>query len=440
MRNRIKYETVVELLGNGILAGFLFAGIHYLYLYQPVAFVFFAAEDRWSEYGTFVSWFLSSSMLVWALLKFPEFRRPGHYIFALVAFLIAMEEISWGQRILGIATPGFISVLSTQAELNFHNILHSASYLPYIAPAILIGGIVLPIFAFFSATLRQLCERLGIPIVPVQYWPFIVLPVYFFEYHWRFVAFALSYELAELFLSITVSVITLHLVLNARENNSVRGTRAVLATSIMMTIVWFSTAPLAHYFDDPGILRYYLHRVSRNELPRNRMYKQADLIFDYIDQHPQYLQGDAHYIHGLVLLKLGQEEKAAQVLDIALTELEQRQQKEPDNPEVYRDSGKVLQALGRRTDAIGFYQKAVELDTERLNEITEPATEANYRWSLAKTLFAMGRMEEASEQIQMAIDVTPLASQRSKIDWWFRNEQRTMARLLPDEIRKTDVN
>ena len=49
-------------------------------------------------------------------------------------------------------------------------------------------------------------------------------------------------------------------------------------------------------------------------------------------------------------------------------------------------------------------------------------------------------MEEASEQIQMAIDVTPLASQRSKIDWWFRNEQRTMARLLPDEIRKTDVN
>ena len=231
MRNRIKHETVVELLGNGILAGFLFAGIHYLYIYQPVAFVFFVAEDRWSEYGTFVGWFLSSSMLVWALLKFPKFRRPGHYIFALVAFLIAMEEISWGQRILGIATPGLISVQNLQGELNFHNMLQAGSYYPYIAPAILIGGIVLPIFAFFSATLRQLCERLGIPIVPVQYWPFIVLPVYFLEYHWRFVAVALNYELAELFLSITVSVITLHLVLNARENNSVRGIKAVLATS-----------------------------------------------------------------------------------------------------------------------------------------------------------------------------------------------------------------
>ena len=37
-------------------------------------------------------------------------------------FVLAGEEISWGQRILGIATPESLKAVNVQEEFNFHNI------------------------------------------------------------------------------------------------------------------------------------------------------------------------------------------------------------------------------------------------------------------------------------------------------------------------------
>ena len=41
---------------------------------------------------------------------------------SIVFFLIAGEEISWGQRIFDLATPDYLSSVNEQDELNFHNI------------------------------------------------------------------------------------------------------------------------------------------------------------------------------------------------------------------------------------------------------------------------------------------------------------------------------
>ena len=43
-------------------------------------------------------------------------------IAAIGAFFIAGEEISWGQRILGLATPGDLADINQQGETNVHNI------------------------------------------------------------------------------------------------------------------------------------------------------------------------------------------------------------------------------------------------------------------------------------------------------------------------------
>ena len=41
---------------------------------------------------------------------------------SIVFFLIAGEELSWGQRIFDLATPDYLSSVNEQDELNFHNI------------------------------------------------------------------------------------------------------------------------------------------------------------------------------------------------------------------------------------------------------------------------------------------------------------------------------
>ena len=150
MHQDLKSEYLVECIGNSLLVGLFLALIHHIYYDHPVAYVFLIAEDNWGEYGTFIYWLFSSFILAWVFFRYQDFRKPGYLVFALVAFLIAMEEISWGQRIFNIETPGFFFTNNYQGELNLHN-LDSIKWInKYIGNIILLGTIVFPILTWFS--------------------------------------------------------------------------------------------------------------------------------------------------------------------------------------------------------------------------------------------------------------------------------------------------
>lgn len=55
-------------------------------------------------------------------LKIHHWLTYGLLMLSIVFFLIAGEEISWGQRIFDLATPDYLSSVNEQDELNFHNI------------------------------------------------------------------------------------------------------------------------------------------------------------------------------------------------------------------------------------------------------------------------------------------------------------------------------
>ena len=55
-------------------------------------------------------------------LKIHYWLTYGLLMLSIVFFLIAGEEISWGQRIFDLATPDYLSSVNEQDELNFHNI------------------------------------------------------------------------------------------------------------------------------------------------------------------------------------------------------------------------------------------------------------------------------------------------------------------------------
>ena len=80
-------------------------------------------EDNWTENLTAL-WFLLAGLLL-AATACRERSWPLRWVYMLAtaAFLFAAgEEISWGQRLFGWATPEFLRDLNDQGETNIHNI------------------------------------------------------------------------------------------------------------------------------------------------------------------------------------------------------------------------------------------------------------------------------------------------------------------------------
>ena len=92
------------------------------------------AENNVVELATFLAYLLASAVAVSLAV---DLRRQGHSIFSAMyfvlsagLFVIAMEEISWGQHLIKNPSPKFFEEYNRQGETNFHNIdvfpLHAA--------------------------------------------------------------------------------------------------------------------------------------------------------------------------------------------------------------------------------------------------------------------------------------------------------------------------
>ncbi len=80
-------------------------------------------EDHLVEYITVV-WVLLSGFLLFvtAWMEPSLFRRCAYILGGMAMVFFAGEEISWGQRIFGFATPDFLMPLNQQGEFTAHNI------------------------------------------------------------------------------------------------------------------------------------------------------------------------------------------------------------------------------------------------------------------------------------------------------------------------------
>ena len=89
----------------------------------PSTFQALSREDYWVENLTAV-WFLLAGLLLFvtALLERSIFRRCVYILGGMAMVFAAGEEISWGQRIFGFATPDFLMHLNESKEFNVHNI------------------------------------------------------------------------------------------------------------------------------------------------------------------------------------------------------------------------------------------------------------------------------------------------------------------------------
>ncbi len=125
-------------------------------------------EDGPFEYLTAILYLVACGLFVIAGLQRPM-RPLWYWGYAVLFFLIAGEEISWGQRIFEVATPEGLNRVNVQGELNLHNLDGVHQNIRAVACGVLLGiCFVVPILDRFGArSVSVSFKRLGMPVFPL---------------------------------------------------------------------------------------------------------------------------------------------------------------------------------------------------------------------------------------------------------------------------------
>jgi len=135
---------------------------------DPDAYYLNAQEDEPLEWATFWAFLLAAGFNAHNALA--DRRRRGgipwfHVGLAAFCLLVALEEISWGQRVLGYRAPEFFLERNYQQEFNLHNIVDGGLRRTLML-LILAGYGVLAPLASAPRTVRAWADRLRIVTPP----------------------------------------------------------------------------------------------------------------------------------------------------------------------------------------------------------------------------------------------------------------------------------
>lgn len=168
-------RTKVAIFSLPILCLLIFLIYKERYGLEEPVYLGVVREDSIVEYATFIALVLASlfsiqaARLLWRL----QMKIAGILLTLLAAFtlLVALEEISYGQRILGFQTPEALEEINKQQEFNIHNI-SSLSDLTYVLlPSLvisycLLGWLVLALFKATAPSLLYLLREIEMVVVP----------------------------------------------------------------------------------------------------------------------------------------------------------------------------------------------------------------------------------------------------------------------------------
>lgn len=134
----------------------------------------FAAEDGLVEYGTALFLLVACGILAaHALSLWRKGRRGAAFLtafYALLFFLAAGEEVSWGQRIIGWESGEFFQNNNKQDETNLHNLMVGDVHLtkslfgPVLSIVILLYLVGLPLIYPKGGRIAALADRMAVPV------------------------------------------------------------------------------------------------------------------------------------------------------------------------------------------------------------------------------------------------------------------------------------
>ncbi|QLC23761.1 hypothetical protein HFP57_01075 [Parasphingopyxis algicola] len=180
---------------NGVMVTAIAAAATAILVWNPALFHWLAREDNILEWLSAL--FVLAGAIFFLVAALRQARSPLGGVgatllrvliplgFAGLFFLIAMEEISWGQRILGFETPDRIAERNWQSEFNFHNIHTDIAELVYYTGT----GLFLIVLPFAWPALRDWRPLAYFAdFIPNRSVAALSAPMVYFSYgHWNLV-------------------------------------------------------------------------------------------------------------------------------------------------------------------------------------------------------------------------------------------------------------
>lgn len=144
-------------------------------------------EDELLEWATTWAFLIAAGVAVAASRRqWKRSRKRPWFLLGvgLFCFVVGMEEISWGQRVLGFRPPDYFLENNFQQELNVHNVI-STDLRKLAVKAVILGyGVLFPLLVLVPALPRKLAS-FAIVLPPVSLAPAFLAAFWLYEsYPW----------------------------------------------------------------------------------------------------------------------------------------------------------------------------------------------------------------------------------------------------------------
>jgi hypothetical protein len=412
----ICYSTIAILFVSAVLC---------LFYFSPVYYTFLISEDHFAEYATSVSFGLAGLvLLVLSFISGPGIRGAVWLIIGVVLLFIAAEEISWGQRIFYIATPEIIAEHNVQNEVTLHNlaIFNSINSVLHetVAYLLIMHLIFSQLVLTYFPRVESIFTNIGVPLIPLRLVPVFLMAPFF----WIFTPTVRAQEIGELFLGVVALIWAGDLLLLSYKSKRFNGYISVSIVLGVLFLVVILSGWLAHrHVSDSRILQA---RSARLNLSASRdyidfkMYEQAQKIYDYIYQHPEFLRSETRINHAKLLIATGNESEAGSVLAVAARDLEaktlQKALNNKQDSKQLRLLGEIYQLLRDDVRAEIYFDQSMGVDQTVVatTSLVEEKSEA-FR-SMSRTMEVRGDIAMAINYLVQAISYTQSSARRLKLE------------------------
>ncbi len=386
-----------------ILASALFIAIVCTYVALafkvPLAYIWATYEDlfgEWIQFWCFVVTAVLSVRMVFIRCRYRLFFA----ILGLACFYVAMEEISWGQRVVGFGSPEFFKEHNLQGETNLHNLLTGPyrtmikDALSYgLSAAMVIYGLVYPLALRRKLRLAAWLDRMGIAAPPLNLAPYFItagiLELGPFSFN--------EAEVAELLIGFAVVFLSVHYVYTQRRqmdgavssswpDGAAAGLAGRLGLVTILVLNFSALTTLAVYATSSGRKKID-NRISNGVEKLAGRYARHGLLETAIRLYERILAekpGSRSTRRKLAecLRESGDQERFNEVLQEALELDLAKYKKDPDAASVNRSLVRTYRMLGDAEKANEYLENALRIG---LGRIEDHPTSSNAAYSLART-------------------------------------------------------